>query len=182
VIVRGAALEARRWRRKESMEGGDDSYNGRYGTRRPPASYLQRAAGSPPGSTRRRRRCTDCASIELASYRIGLAATRPTWNTIWSKRLGVSLGGPAGNRKAPLPWHLPPARFSAVLDGPASEEVGDRPLRGPAHARDPRSEEPATARKAGIDGPYVGVSQLVLRHDLCARARSDRQLRTGTDN
>ena len=144
--------------------GGDVSYNGRHGTRRPPASYLQRAAGNPPGSTRRRQRCTDCASMELASYRIGLAATRPTWNTIGPNGWACRLGDPAGNRKAPLAWHLPPARFSIVLDGPASEEVGDRPLRGPAHARDPRSEEHRDGAQSRNSGLYVGVSQLV-RHD-----------------
>ncbi len=58
----------------------------------------------------------------------------------------------------------PPARFSTVLDGPASEEVGDRPLRGPAHARYPRSEEHRDGAQSRNSGTYVGVPQLV-RHD-----------------
>ena len=66
--------------------------------------------------------------------------------------LGMSPGGPGRQPESPFGVALALRAVSTVLDRPASEEVGDRPLRGPAHARDPRSEEHPTARKAGIAG------------------------------
>ena len=43
MIVRGAAFEARRWRRKESMEGAMSPTIGGMATRRPDASVSERS-------------------------------------------------------------------------------------------------------------------------------------------